>query len=170
MPVGATESITHIVSSVSADIFGLLGLLLLFVVLGLSRGKDTLISYIFSLYPSALMTAHFPFYDRITFLDVEAVPSLPMLTVFVLSLIGTMCIITKYVDARYQEHAFWRYVEIGALATGAVTLTISVLYNIIELQYLYHLSPMIDTVLASKTYFFFWIIAPLVSILAFVRP
>lgn len=165
-----TDSILHLVGSISADVFVLLAFVLLLIALGLAKGKDMLIVFILAVYPSALFTAHFPFYEKVQHISLLSTPSIPELVVFVATLLVGMRILSSYIDTGYQQHTFWRYVELITLSLAGVVLTVSVLYNIIEFQYLYNLSPVIDTVFASGTYFFFWLIAPFIIIPSFVRP
>lgn len=163
-----TGNALHIISSISADIFGYLGCFILLVALGLSKGKDSLIVFLLALYPAGLITEYFPFYDLFA-RNSQLIKDFSSLFIFLSSLVAVIFFIKGYIDTNYQHHTFWRVVEVIVLAIVSVGLFFALLYHLVGVTSLYDFSFVFDALFSSKIAFFIWLIAPLLSIPLFVR-
>ena len=164
-----TSSVVSSLSNISADIFGVLGVIILLVALGLTYGKKTLLVVLLSLYPTALVTHFFPFYGGIPFVTGTIPLKFEPLMLFILSLVGSIFTIKNYIDTSYQIHSFWRFVEIISLSVTASGLGIALLYHIVEIDNFYNFSTILNSLFESSTALWLWLIAPLASISLFVR-
>jgi hypothetical protein len=164
-------SVLGYVSSFSADILVVGGLLAFMFGLGVVRGKDTLITLLLALYPAALLTLAFPYYDLMGFSTgkggAAGVPD--KLLVFVVTCVALFFILRGYVNCRYQQQAFWRFVELTALAVGAAGLTAAALCHVVGIEQYHPLVPLLHAVFASGMAWFLWLLAPLAAIPLFVR-
>lgn len=158
------------ISSISADILGMVGIVVLLFALGLARGKKFLLTFLLALYPSALVTAQFPFYTHLQGMGVRGVDAIAPLLVLGLSIVTTMWVIRRYVNAGYQERTFWRVVETATLSIAGAGLLLALLYHVASLEPVYNFGPAIDALFSSSLAFFAWLIAPIVGIQLFVRP
>ena len=164
-----TSSVVSSLSKISVDIFGVLGVVILLVALGLANGKKTLIVILLSLYPAALVTEFFPFYGGVPFIT-EVVPiGTEPLVLFILSEGVTIFIIKNYIETTFQIRSFWRFVEITALSIATVGLGIALLYHIVDIDTFYNSSIILDSLFSSPTALWLWLVAPLASISLFVR-
>ncbi len=166
-----TINIAHTLSDVSADVFGVFGVVALFVAIGLAKGKDMLLVLLFSLYPSLLIVRYFPFYDEITIGNNNTTSvTIEKLMFFLLSVIVVAIIMRAYINTGYQGNSFWRFVEVFVLSVMCVGLFISGLYHVVHVERLYNFSFVFDILFVSPGVFFIWLISPLLSIPMFVRP
>jgi hypothetical protein len=170
MGTEATQSMLAFVSGVSTDVFALLGCTLLLMALGLKKGKDILITFIFALYPSALITAHFPFYTQLDILPFATGLVVMKLIVFIAIFSACVFVIAPYIDTGYQQHAFWRFVEMITLSVTTLGLLGAILYHFIEVEKLYNFSIVLDTLFSTPLALGIWLIAPIVALPLFVRP
>ena len=165
----ATGNVVDLVSGISGDVFGVLGLIVLLVAFGLSKGKDNLIVMMIALYPSALITEYFPFYNQISIGSGSLGNVFPSLLIFTVVAVATFFVFRNYVDTNYQHHGFWRAVEIISLSLANVGLTIAFLYHIVGIEAYYNFSFVFDTLFASNLAMFTWLLLPIVSIPLFIR-
>lgn len=165
----ATGSVLALIGGISGDVFGVLGLIVLLVAFGLSKGKDNLIVMMISIYPAALITEYFPFYSQISIGSGPLGNVLPSLFVFSVVAVATFFIFRNYIDTNYQHHGFWRAVEIISLSLANVGLTIAILYHIVGIEAYYNFSVVFDGLFVSNLAMFFWLLLPIVSIPLFIR-
>lgn len=158
------------ISSISADILGMVGVVVLLFALGFARGKKFLLTFLLALYPSALVTAQFPFYDQLHSLGLSNIRSIVPLIVLTLSVVGTMWVIRQYIDTGYQDRTFWRVIETTVLSVTATGLLFALLYHVASLEPVYNFGPAIDALFSSTQAFFVWLVVPIVGIQLFVRP
>ncbi len=164
-----TIDIMHTLSDVSADVLGVFGVVVLFVALGLAKGKDVLLVLLFSLYPALLITSYFPFYDALVIGGGDISVAFEKLVVFVFSAVVVIVIMRGYINSGYQGSSFWRTVEVFVLSVMSVGLFISALYHVVHIEELYNFSFVFDTLFAPAGAFFVWLILPLLSIPMFIR-
>lgn len=164
-----TNSVVNSLSTISADVFGILGAILLLVALGASNGKDFLIALFLSLYPAALVTLFFPYYGTLLGGEGAALADFEPLLLFFLTLCICVYILKNYVNTAYQSHTFWRFLELITLSITTVGLLIALLYHIVGVDNLYNFSIIIDSLFASPLALWLWFLAPLVNIPLFVR-
>lgn len=165
----ATASVLSSLGSISTDVFGALGLIILLSALGLSKGKSILFTLLVALYPSAFVTLFFPFYDSIQVGNNAMAKMFVPLSVFLLSTAILFAIFRRYINAGYQFHTFWRFVEVIVLSITITGFTIAILYHVVDVDTYYSFSSFFNMLFASPLSFFIWILAPLVSIPLFVR-
>ncbi len=158
------------ISGISADILGMVGVVVLLFALGLARGKKFLLTFILALYPSALFTAQFPFYDLVYSAGFSGIRTIIPLIVLAVSIAGSMWVIRPYIDTGYQERTFWRVVENTTLSITATGLLFVLLYHVASLEPVYNCGPAIDVLFSSTQAFFVWLVVPIVGIQLFVRP
>jgi hypothetical protein len=166
---GATESVIGSLGKISSDIFGVVAFVVLVTALGLAKSKKIPIVILLSLYPAALIAVFFPFYEYIKIGDPTLSTVAGPLFVLILSTIGAFFILRSYIEARYEYRSFWRFVEVIALSIAIVGLCMALLYHVVEIESYYDFSVIFDTLFASPTALFFWILGPLLSIPLFVR-
>lgn len=164
-----TNSVVSSLSNISADIFGVLGVIVLLVALGLANGKKMLIVVLLSLYPTALVTQFFPFYGRVPFISGSVPVGTESLILFILLLVASIFIIKNYIETSFQTHSFWHFVEVISLAVTTVGLGIAVLYHFVGVDSFYNFSIVLDSIFASPIALWLWLVAPLASITLFVR-
>ena len=165
----ATESVVNLVSGVSADVFGVVGFIILLTALGLSKGKDNLIVMMLSIYPAALITEHFPYYDSMSLGSGTLANVLGPLLIFIIVTVTSFFIFKNYIDTNYQHHSFWRFVEVIILAIANIGLFITVLYHIVGIESFYNFSFVFDSLFTSNLAMLFWLVLPIISIPLFIR-
>ena len=165
----ATDSVVTLISGISGDVFGVVGLIILLIALGLSKGKDNLLVLMISLYPSALLTEYFPFYDSVLLGNGHLSKVLTPLAVYLISAFAISFFLHNYIDTNYQHSAFWRFVEIFVLSLSIVGISIAVFYHIVGIEPLYNFSFVFDALFASNFAMFLWLLLPIVSIPLFIR-
>ena len=164
-----TGSVLSSIGNISADIFGVLGVIILLVALGLTKGKKILLVVLLSFYPTALVTHFFPFYGGVPFLTGTIPLTFEPLILFILALVASIFIIKNYIETTYQIHSFWRIVEIISLSVTVVGLGIAILYHSVGVDNLYNFSIILNSFFSSATALWLWFVAPLASISLFVR-
>lgn len=165
----ATDSVVDTLGKISSDIFGVLAFVILLTALGLAKNKKILIVLLVSLYPAALVAVFFPYYEYIKIGDPALSGVAAPILVLILATVGIFFILRKYIETHYQYHTFWRFVEVVALSLAIVGLCMALLYHVVEIESYYDFSVIFDTLFASPTALFLWILGPLLSIPLFVR-
>ena len=163
-------SFTELFLAVSPSLAGVVGFVTLMVAVGMSQGKNALISSLIGVYVATLVTAYFPYYDLIeSELGISDIKVLKIL-VFGLFVTGTILSLRKYISNTHQHHLFWRTIEVVVLSIGVVGLTFASLYHVVGIGEHLSFGPMLESLFSSKSSFFFWIIAPIFSFPLFIRP
>lgn|GEM_PF-3291931 len=162
-----TSNAVASLSSISADIFAGIAVVILFVALAMARGKGTVLAFLLALYPAALITAYFPYYDLIA---VGRSQYITILTVFSVVTLAIFAVIRNYIEADYQHHGFWRLLEYVLLAVITTGLLFALLYHVVSIEQLYDFSVILDSLFASSLALFTWLVVPFVAIPLFVRP
>jgi hypothetical protein len=157
-----SSDIISYAASVSIDIFGVVGVVALLVSVGLSRGKEVLVTVLLSLYPAALVTLFFPWYTLLRS-STNGGPTLTKLMVFSVCVVVGYLILHTYVRRSYRASGAWGFVEVLVLALGSTGLALAVLYHIVGIENYYNFSSVIDVVMSSSYALFLWLVAPLLS-------
>lgn len=164
-----TNSLVSSLSNISADVFGILGAILLLVALGMANGKKLLIVILVSLYPAGLITFYFPYYGYLTIGTENFFSSLEPIILFFVTLLACIFVLKNYFDTSYQSRTFWRYLELVTISVTTVGLSIAMLYNIAGIENFYNFSILVDSMFSSPLALWLWFLAPLVNIPLFVR-
>lgn len=162
-----TSSAVASLSSISADIFVSIAVVILFVALAMARGKDRVLAFLIALYPAALITAYFPYYDLVA---VGRSQYITVLTVFFVVALAIYAVLRKYIEASYQHHGFWRLLEYVLLAAITTGLLFALLYHVVSIEQLHDFSVILDSLFGSSLALFTWLVVPFVAIPLFVRP
>ena len=160
----AGSDVLNFISSISADVFALLGVVALIAVIGVAKGKRVIIAILFSLYPAAFISMNIP---QIVQLESGALASLFL---FVVSIVAISFVLVKYMKRSFPERTFWRMVEIIALSVSVTGLLFALLYHAVRIESVHNFGVIADTLFASPIALFVWLLAPLISIPLFVRP
>lgn len=163
-----TEVVNYL-GGTPAGILCAVGLVILLVAVGLTKGKDSLLVLLFSLYPSALLAEYFPYYGYIQVGTSEFSNILGPLIVLASLTAMTAYAIKRYVVAGYQHHTFWRIVEVVALSLAIVGLCLALLYHMVGIGQILNFGPSFGILFISDTALFIWLTLSLLSIPLFVR-
>jgi hypothetical protein len=167
-PIEAEAVIRSSLKDISADAFGLLGVVALFVALALAKGKDTVVALLFAIYPATLLTSTFPWYAKIS-LGIGGEGAYERLIVFIIGTIAFFFILRGYIESYEQYGYLWRVVEAVALSVALVGLTMATLYHVVQVWHIYEFSVIFSSLFGSSTAFFLWLIAPVLAFPMFVR-
>ncbi len=162
----ATETALSLIGNISIDIFGVLLCCALLVTLGFTKGKSKLLIFLFSLYPSVLITSFFPFYGAV---EGTAFARYVSFVIFAASMAGVFYVLKDHIDANYQPNTLWRWIEMVTLSVVSTGLCIALLCHCADLHLLYSFSPLFDTIFTSSQALFVWLITPLISIPVLVK-
>jgi RsiW-degrading membrane proteinase PrsW (M82 family) len=161
-----TRTAVTTLHTVSADVIALAALVLLLFAVCMARGKHTLLASMFALYPAALITANFPFYDRISSVANVHVATL---TVFGVTTVVALIVIRSFLQHSYEQKTFWRLLEHFVLAVLAAGLLAALLFHVVGAAEHYTFSVLVHSLFASQTAYFLWLVAPMIVVPLYVR-
>lgn len=136
------------------------GLLLTYTLI---KGRQALINLIMGLYFALLISLVFPYYD--TFIPTTtsaysgAVGRVVLFAIF--ALIATI-LITRLMPDEYREKKFESFGKKLILAAAGTILIMAFSFHVLPVTELLTPGASISTLFASKDYFFWWLLAPMV--------
>ncbi len=151
--------------SIGTDVIVILGVIVLLVALGFTKGKSELIALLVAVFPAALLTQFFPFMGILTFGN----PGLDRALVFGSFLIVIMLLLRPYIAGSYPKTSFWRSVEIVALSIACTGAIAAVLIQVCDIAQVYPLSGLILGAFMGPVGVFWWLVGGLAAIPLFVR-
>jgi hypothetical protein len=146
------------------------GCAVLLTAFGFARTKDAVIAVVVSVYIGALFTALFPYYEFLT--ERAGVPPTGVGRLIVFSTCTVLAYVAfrRYVASIFQHQSLWRTVEVVTLAVTTSGLLFTVLHHVVGIGGFISWWPAPDVLFSSAHALGFWLAAPIVALLVFVRP
>jgi hypothetical protein len=141
----------------------LLGAFGFFLAYSIIRGRQALINLIVGLYFALLISLEFPYYEM--FLQAasdsqsDAIGKCVIFAIF--ALISTI-LVTRLMPEAYREGKFESFGKKLLLTIGATVLVMIFTFHVLPLTEFVTPGTPIQAVFAPATYFFWWLLAPLV--------
>ncbi|MFQ5662067.1 MAG: hypothetical protein ACE5F2_02335 [Candidatus Paceibacteria bacterium] len=166
----STDNAITTIASLSLDTIILAIIFIALFTYGLKYGKRRIISLIISLYISIPIISFFPYLQKVLFLGETVDKMLYMqIILFFLMVVLINILIDRVISWELGERGVRKLVELGALAIASGGLLVSISYHIIPITALHDFAPPIDSIFASGTVFFWWLVIPLAVLLFTVR-
>lgn len=128
-------------------------------------GRGRFVAFIVSLYTGYALYKVFPFANYL--------PSAPAITALTsdLALFSALCIAVYVILRRIVVSDFIYIGTIGLIILSFLTagFLLALAYQVFPVRDVYTFTPAIDVFFATKSYFFWWFIAPLVGLFVFAR-
>jgi len=150
---------TQILLILKESIF-ILSILGFFIVYGMAKGKYALINILFSFYIAILITVYFPYYKAIGAEE----EGIAQIVLFLALLVGGIFLFRRHIPGDDYEPAFHGLASKISLALLSTILVILVSFHIVPGAEIISFSSSIQDLFASKEYFFWWLILPLVAL------
>lgn len=134
-----------------------------FLLYSIVRGRQAVINLITGLYFALLISLIFPYYD--TFLSAaptphsEATGKLVLFSIF--TLVATI-LMTRIMPEEYKEKKFESFPKKFLLALGGTILIMAFSFHVLPVTELMTPGTPIQSLFATKDYFFWWLLAPFV--------
>ena len=164
----ATDSVLSVVGSVSVDLLGVLIACAAVFFLGSVKGKDSVLIFLFSLYPAALIADVFPFYS--TVVGGGVTEHIASIAVFVVTAGASAFVLSEIIDTNYQPSTLWRWVEIAVFSVLSVGLSIALLCEYAGLHHVYAFSDLFHLLFVSGPYALLaWVLMPFIALSLFEK-
>jgi hypothetical protein len=153
---------TTIIHTLSESAY-FLTVILIFLGLGLFKGRQSLINIICGLYFALLISIHFPYYDKlIGGIEQAAVQSGIKLVFFIaLTFIFTK-LFRRLMPSEYHEGKFESFHKKILLAAGASILVLAFSFNVLPVGEFLTTNTPIQMLFSNEGFFFWWLAAPLI--------
>lgn len=134
-----------------------------FFIYAVSVGRQSITNVILGLYLALLISIEFPYYTFIlSIAGNKKIESLVMLMVFALFALCATILFARLMPREYQEGKFEDFWKKILLACGATVLVMTFSYHALPVTEIITPGSPIQYLFASKSSFFWWLIAPLV--------
>lgn len=140
-----------------------LGVLGLFLVFAVFKGRQAIINVIFGLYLALLFSTFFPYYETLLS-DLGSSHSIAAAKLFLFALItiGTTIICWRVMPDEFQEERFESLGKKTLLALGASVLVMIFSFNILPVTEFLAPDTPLQTLFGQEQHFFWWLLTPLV--------
>jgi hypothetical protein len=133
-----------------------------FLGIGLWRGRYTLVNLILALDLALLFTLKFPYFESLLRDGETSANALIQIALFIGFTTVGVFLFRRHIPGDDYEKAFEGFWKKLLLAAGATVLIMAFSYHVLPVTEFIHPGTPIQTVFAPDTYFFWWLLAPLV--------
>lgn len=162
------ESLLGQAVSFATDFLAIIILFGVFFAIAWWRGMNVLASLIFSLYGAYALYIFFPYSETILSWGSTSLTTLTIsLGLFAFFTAIFYFTLRRVVSADYILGG--RHLAVGILSFFITTFIVVLAYHVFPVRDVYTFTPAIDSLFASKQFFFWWFVAPLVGLFIFTR-
>ncbi len=153
---------TNLIHTLSESAY-FLAVVIIFLGIGLFKGRQTLINITCGLYFALLTSIHFPYYEKLlSGIEHSSVQAGIKLIFFIaLTLLFTK-IFKRLMPSEYQEGKFESFHKKILLAAGAAILVLAFSFNILPVGELLSTETPIQMLFSTDSLFFWWLMIPIV--------
>lgn len=156
--------------SFSVDAIVVITLVAALFFFGLRYGKGSIIALVLSLYVALLSYIHFPFKEQFLLFGVDEFRVfISNIVLFGLFTIIIYSVIRRVFYAEFPTRSRRRFTQAFLLSLGGTALLIAFSYHVLPITTVYDFGASIDALFAPSSFFFWWLIAPLVVFLFVIR-
>ena len=141
-----------------------LGVLVLFLVFAVSKGRQAVVNIIFGLYLALLISLVFPYYNQIFESVSGQSESTVRLVFFAILTILTTKLCARIMPDEFQEEKFESFDKKLLLAASATILVMIFSFHVLPVTELLTPGTPIQSLFAPEQYFFWWLLVPLAAI------
>lgn len=156
-------SVSDFVTEYTVDVLIIAALLAGLLWFSIRYGKARMIALILSLYVGLLFSTHIP--SSFTKILGEGQGALSQSAIFAAVVIFSVFLIGRATAGEFSFYGIRRYLDALVLSTGALLLILAFWYHVLPLRDWYAFGEPIENLFASPELFFWWLAAPLVSLL-----
>lgn len=166
----STNNAIETVASLSLDTIILAIIFAVFFTYGLKYGKQRIIFLILSFYISIPIISVFPYTEKLSFFgETDKAIVYAQIAVFLVAIVILNIIIGRVISWELRSRGLRKLIETGALAFASSGLLMAISYHIIPITALHDFAAPIDSLFASPSLFFWWLVIPFVILLFTVR-
>lgn len=153
----------------STDILSIVVLFVVLFLIVLSRGGKFFITLILSFYPALMLYIYFPYTGQVIATGGDPLTEFIIrIAVFAIFLVISFLAIKYFVRKHINATGGKKVVQGITLSLSALTLILSLVVVIIPLREIYSFSPLLTNFVSEETVFF-WLLAPVIIMLFFVK-
>lgn len=157
------EQINLIIGNPSWDMIVIFAFVAIGFFYGISAGKTRMVAFLFSLYISGFLFENFSYLERLISSQTLMETFLFRVFFFFLIVLVIGALISQFINIppEASEKNWWHILLISFSSTG---LLFSYLFALFPAREVITFSPIVQTIFASNTAFFWWLTVPLVSL------
>ncbi len=161
------QDIIKTILGVSSDVIVLLATTAILTGYGIFSGKDKIVSFILSLYPTAFLFRIIPFFrDVLGEASGTSKDVLIKLCIFGLIFVPIHLVINNFIITDFPMSRLRKLVEAGLLGLTGTAVILSFSYQVVNISKLYNFSSGIDALFIAGN-FFWWLIGSFVVLFFF---
>lgn len=134
----------------------------IFLLIGLVKGRFTLINIILALYIAFAVSLRFPFYDFFVQNQSKTTAAMATIAIFVCFTVVGVLLLRRHIPGNDYEKTFENFRKKVILALLATILVVVFSYHELPMIELISQSSPIQSLFVSDEYFFWWLIIPIV--------
>ena len=132
-----------------------------FLILGLWKGRYTLVTIIFSLYLAVLLINEFPYLDKIIALS-PFESAVTQTVFFIILTLVSFFLFRRHIPGDDHEKTFENFPVKALLAIAATIVIMAFTYNVLPLAEFFDSNTPLEKLFANENYFFWWLLLPLI--------
>lgn len=156
--------------SLSSNVMLVIILFAIFFLFALYFGKDKIVSLIISFYPAAFLVSNFPYFStfiapKATAFQIVVIKS----AIFAVFFAASFYFIQKHLMLHFPYSKVSRMIQAAILSILAVALSHVFMRTVVPFTGVYKFTGSIAYIISTKEFIFWWLLAPIVSLLVLTR-